>query len=421
MGSAASARCDREEVTVLDAREHLSAILPALRDDIQLSVHTEDGEQFLVLSDPFGIADGPIMVHADMLDLLQACDGETSWRELARASGIAPDSGELMRIRGFVGHLAELGYLDGEGFLTRKTALESEWNSSQLRPTVCAGTTYPADPAEAEHFFANVLGLPSAGSRGPLPTKGLHPCAVLVPHIDYRVAPHVYAPGLLPLIDHPAELVIAIGTSHYWSDDAFILTTKDYQTPFGSVQTDVEIVNELRQTLPGAAQTDLAHRPEHSLELHISALHHLWGNKPFRIVPILVTMEACSTPELLDRAVQALTRAIAASGKPSVWCISGDLAHVGRKFGDTQPASELIDSVRASDAALLRHLENADVRAYDAEICTTNHQFRICGYAPTVVALEALTPQRGTLAAYDVWHETETSSAVSFTSVVFYD
>lgn len=408
-------------MTVLDAQEHLNRCLPALRSDIQLSVHTEDGEQFLVLSDPFGIADGPIMVHADMLDLLQVCDGETTWRELALASGMAPDSGELIRVRGFIGHLAELGYLDGEGFLMRQRAVESEWNSSQLRPTVCAGATYPADPSEAEHFFSSVLGLPSAASGRPVRTNSVYPSAVLVPHIDYRVAPHVYAPGFLPLIDHPAELVIAIGTSHYWSDDAFILTTKDYQTPFGSVQTDKEIVHELRQTLPGVAQTDLAHRPEHSLELHLSALKHLWGSKPFRVVPILVTTEACASPDLLERAAQALTRAIDASGKSAVWCISGDLAHVGRKFGDTRPASELIDDVRASDAALLGHLENADIRAYDAEISSTNHQFRICGYAPTVVALHALTPKRGALAAYDVWHETETSSAVSFASVVFYD
>ena len=396
-------------------------ILPALRVDIQLSVHTEDGEQFLVLSDPFSIADGPIMVNVDMLDLLQACDGETTYHALAQASSVDPDGAEIMRVRAFIQELSSLGYLEGDGFLARQTAIEAEWDSRAERPTVCAGTTYPADPAEAAEFFSTVLGLPSGSSHNVGGDTHDYPRAVLVPHIDYRVAPHVYAPGFLPLANHPAELVIAIGTSHYWSDDAFILTAKHYQTPFGTVQTDTDLVDMLRQTLPGVAPTDVAHRPEHSLELHLTALKHLWGDKPFRVVPILVTMAACETPETLQRAVDALRAAVASSGASTVWCISGDLAHVGRKFGDAEPAAMLIDSVRVADAAVLRHLEQADVRGYDAEISATDHQFRICGYAPTVVALQALTPARGTVAAYDVWHETETASAVSFASVVFHD
>lgn len=395
--------------------------LPALRFDIQLSVHTEDGEQFLVLSDPFGIADGPIMVNVDMLDLLQACDGETTFNDLAHASSVDPEGVEIMRVRAFIEELSSLGYLEGEGFLARQLAVEAAWDARSERPTVCAGTTYPAEPTEAAEFFTTVLGLPSGSSHSAGDDSHDYPRAVLVPHIDYRVAPHVYAPGFLPLANHPAELVIAIGTSHYWSDDAFILTTKDYQTPFGSVPTDTTVVDHLRRTLPGVAQSDVAHRPEHSLELHITALKHLWGDKPFRVVPILVTMEACASSDVLGRAVAALRDAVAASGVEAVWCISGDLAHVGRKFGDAEPAETLIDTVREADAAVLRHLEQADVLGYDAEISATDHQFRICGYAPTIVALHALTPTRGTVAAYDVWHETETASAVSFASVVFHD
>lgn len=395
-------------------------VLPALRVDIQLSVHTEDGEQFLVLSDPFGIADGPIMVHVEMLDLLQACDGETTYNDLAVASAVAADGAEMMRVRAFVQQLSTLGYLEDDGFVARQTVIEAEWDARSERPPVCAGTSYPADAEEAADFFATVLGLPSGQSATHDPTLA-HPRAVLVPHIDYRVAPQVYAPGLLPLRNHPAELVIAIGTSHYWSDDAFILTSKDYQTPFGTVQTDKVMVSLLAQTLPNVAPTDVAHRPEHSLELHLTALKHLWAGKSFRVVPILVTPAACASPEILDHAVQALRSAIAASGVQAVWCISGDLAHVGRKFGDAQAAEHLIDSVRDADARLLEHLERADAHGYDAELAASDHQFRVCGYAPTMVALHALKPGRGDVTAYDIWHEAETASAVSFASVVFSD
>lgn len=396
-------------------------VLPALRADIQLSVHTEDGEQFLVLSDPFGIADGPIMVHADMLDLLQACDGETTYSNLALASSVEADGAAIMRVRAFVQQLSTLGYLEGEGFEARQTAIEAEWNARSERPPACAGTSYPADAGEAGEFFSTVLGLPSGFNHSESASPTGFPRAVLVPHIDYRVAPHVYAPGLLPLRHHPAELVIAIGTSHYWSDDAFILTEKDYQTPFGTVQTDRVMVSLLRQTLPSVAATDVAHRPEHALELHLVALKHLWAGKSFRVVPILVTPAACESPDILDQAVEALRSAVAASGTQAVWCISGDLAHVGRKFGDAEPAADMIDRVKVADAALLDHLEHADPHAYDRELSANNHAFRVCGYAPTMVALHALTPTKGLVTAYDVWHEYETSSAVSFASVVFHE
>ena len=96
--------------------------------------------------------------------------------------------------------------------------------------------------------------------------------AILMPHIDFRVAPAVYGPGFAPLQDHDADLVIMVGTSHYWADDAFILTEKDFTTPLGIVKTDVDLVRALSESLPGVAKTDIAHRPEHSLELHLVGL-----------------------------------------------------------------------------------------------------------------------------------------------------
>nr|MBP6510910.1 AmmeMemoRadiSam system protein B [Candidatus Kapabacteria bacterium] len=206
---------------------------------------------------------------------------------------------------------------------------------------------------------------------------------------------------------------------HYWADDAFILTEKDFTTPLGTVKTDVDLVRALSESLPGVAKTDIAHRPEHSLELHLVGLQHTWEGRSYTVVPILVTMAALEDG-VLEQAAEVLREAVAKSGRKAIWLISGDLAHVGKKFGDDLPAQAFIGDVKGADQRLLEHLRTASPEAYHSEIVATDHAYRVCGHAPTVLALTAVRPTSGSVVAYDIWDETETQSAVSFASVLFH-
>lgn len=385
--------------------------LPVFRADVQISVHQEDAENYLVLHDPFGFADGPIMVHADMLDVLQACDGETTMIQLAQAAGEDSNGAQVTRLKLFLSEMDEMGYFDGEAFEKRKAVVLAEWDGLRERPPICAGNTYPAEPTELSEFLDTLLRNDEMTESAPL--------AVLIPHIDFRVAPTVYGPGFAPLADHDADLVVLIGTSHYWGDDALILTEKCYTTPLGVVQTDIELVQKLKYALPGVSTTDIAHKPEHSLELPLVALQHLWKGKSFTVVPLLVTMAALEG-EFLANAAEALRAMIESTGRKAVWIISGDLAHVGKKFGDDMPARDLFDMVKGADSRLLEHLESVNLTAYHSEIAESDFSFRICGHAPTMLALTAIAPTRGSVVAYDIWDEAETESAVSFATVLFH-
>lgn len=395
----------------------MTQTLPVLRNDVQISVHNENGEPYLVLHDPFGIAEGPIMVHADMVDVLQSCDGSTTYEDLATAAGVPTDGPEIMRLRVFLGQLDQMGYFTGEGYEMRASRAIPEWDALAERPPVCAGSVYPSDPTELATFLDALTGATAIG-QGAGSAHNADIAGVLMPHIDFRVAPDVYAPGFAAIRDHDADLVVLIGTSHYWGNDAFILTEKDFATPIGTVQTDRALVRALAAALPGVAGTDLAHRPEHSLELHLVGLRHCWPHRPFTIVPILVTMEALATG-VLEQSVDVLRRTVAESGRKALWLVSGDLAHVGPKFGDDAPARVMIDDVSAADRRLLDQLETASAPGYHAEIEATDHRYRVCGHAPTAVALHTFRPAGGEVLAYDVWHEDETDSAVSFATVVF--
>ncbi len=396
----------------------MTTTFPCLRSEIQVTVHHENGEPLLVLSDPFGIADGPIVLNADMVDVLEACDGEQRFSDFAHDAEIDPDGPQMIQLRAFLGQLDEMGYFDGHHFERRAAEESARWESLTARPPVCAGSVYPEDPQELVEFLTREMNiLPEDGNVSPLPAESTTN-VLLVPHIDFRVAPQVYSPAFAKTHNHPADLVIMVGTSHYWSEHPFILTDKNFETPLGTVETERGLVDALRRALPGVAPTDIAHRPEHSLELHLVGLQHVRRGRPFTIVPLLVTMKALDE-EVLAKATHTLRTTIEQSGRRALWFISGDLAHVGLKFGDEQPASEMLEAVRLADKDLLEALSGASADQYHRRITALPQDFRVCGHAPTVVALGATMPATGTILAYDVWEEAETGSAVTFATVAF--
>lgn len=396
-------------------------VLPRFRDDVQVTVFSEGNESRLLLQDPLGIADGPILLHVDMIDILEACDGQTTYATFAEAAGVDPDGADMMRLRAFVGELSRLGFLDDDRFLALRTHQETAFGSLDVREPVCAGSSYPAAPDEVRTFLTDLLG-PSGDVSIDAPSTAR---GALVPHIDLRVAPQVYGPAFAPVRGIDADLVVCIGTSHYWWQHQFILTDKDYVTPLGRARTDRDLVARLRDRWTSlgegmVAPTDIAHKPEHSLEYHILGLQHLVGHRPFTVLPILVSgLRDDQGAGRLDRAIDALRDLVAESGMRAFWLVSGDLAHIGRKFGDDEAATDLLDAVRAEDAELLRHLAAADADAWRNAIERVGDRRRICGLAPVYTALKAFRPSSGVVTAYDVWDEQETHSAVTFAGVAF--
>lgn len=405
-------------------------LLPALRADVQVSVHREDHEVFLILHDVMGIADGPIMVHADMVAILEACDGHTSWSELAVSIGVEPEDSEVLQLRAFLGELDRLGFFDTQFAADRERQALQEWSARPARPAVCAGSTYPSDPDELRVFLDELL----SDSRSLSSDSRSRNSAYLIPHIDFRVSPGVYAPAFNALRETESDLFVMIGTSHYWADDRIVLTDKDFETPLGGVSTDRPLVQALRTALTKplsdgseprstVSHTDLAHKPEHSIELHAVLLKHVMGERPFTILPILVTgfggEHDPSGREEIRQIASAIQDVVDASGRNATWLISGDLAHIGQRFGDPMPAAVLLPSAREADADLLRLLELGDVGGYHAAIEANDQAFRVCGHAPTVLALDALGPVQGTILAYDVWDDQETASAVTFATMAF--
>ena len=162
---------------------------------------------------------------------------------------------------------------------------------------------------------------------------------------------------------------------------------------------------------------DLAHKPEHSVELHTLILQYLHGQREFSIVPILV---AGSEPNHFEEIGSTLQRVLVQSGVNYTVLISGDLSHVGIRFGDDVAAEHILGEVEVSDRVLLAHLEQGDRAGYGAYIEQGDNEFRVCGYAPTLVGLATVGPCIGETLAYEVWNDTPTNSAVTYAGMRFY-
>lgn len=387
-------------------------ILPQLRMDVQISAHREQDDDYLVLHDPFGVADGPIMLHADMFEVLAACDGMTSISDLAQAAGVDSDGAEIHRVVLFVRQLEELGFFEGGVAAARQQEVWREWNDLTLRSMTCAGQSYPEDPEQFEAFCREELGIRRWDGQAPSQDEfhSSAPGVALIPHIDFRVAPKVYGEAFSAIAASPADLVVMFGTSHYWSDHPVIVSNKPFNTPLGPLPV---IDHDL--AIPEA---DIAHKPEHSLELHAVALKYLWPDRDVAILPVLVTT-AIFREGALKEWSKRIQDVVNRSGRTPIWLISGDLAHIGRKFGDAVPASEIVGDAQMADSGLIDHLVKGALDGYRRDIEMTDNAYRVCGYAPTVLALSCVEPGTGRLCSYDVWHEEETQSAVSFAAIVW--
>lgn len=397
----------------------MTTFLPAFRADVSIDVHHENNESYLVLHDPFGIADGPIMVHADMVEILEQCDGETTWETFADARGLAADGTEMLRVRSFVGQLDQMGYFDTEYARKREDDMLTAWEQLDVRPPVCAGTTYPADAAELHTTITSLCSVENAEPDAQVD----NPKMLLMPHIDFRVAGDSYAQATRCLQTVQADLVVMIGTSHYWADDTIILTTKHYSSPLGTLPTNRDLVHKLQTALVdrglSVSSTDLAHKPEHSLELHTVLLQHAVSNPNLEVLPILVGGSGTVDIAGMMAIAETLRMVVEGSGRSVCWLVSGDMSHYGRRFASHKDASELHDSVTQIDHALLDFLRAANVSRFHQMLADSNNNTNVCGHGPLVLALLAAQPSSGTILSYECWDDVDTRSAVTFASMAW--
>ncbi len=314
-------------------------------------------------------------------------------------------------------------FLDGPAFRGRV--------DGPVRPPSCLGAYEPDADAlrqQLHRLFTDPggPGLPREGR----PDGRLR--AALLPHIDYARGGVSYAWGFKEVAEHAdASLFLIVGTSHL-SSHRFTLTRKAFQTPLGITPTDQDMIDRIVRSYGDGLFDDewQAHLPEWSIELEVVFLQYLYaGKRPIRIVPLVVgsfhdgVVLGVQPAEIEDvgRMIEALRKAMAETGESVFTIISGDLAHIGPKFGDADLLTDdFIHHSREQDQLILRQAETADSGAYFGAIAAERDARRICGLSPTYTVLQAVRPEQGKLLHYGQYVHPERMESVSFASMGFY-
>lgn len=399
-------------------------LYPRLRA-LDIRPHRQDGHRYFLLRDPLQLSEQMLLVPAPLGPALALCDGT---HDVATMRSLLTSRFGAHFENGVVDEL--LTALDGALFLendnyraARNTAIAA-FRAAPFRLMSCAGSVYPADPAELRRVLDGYLAQ-TDGRTGDATIRGL-----FSPHIDYARGGHVYAKAWqrVAAAARAADLVVIFGTDHH-SDTpgSLTLTPQNYATPFGVLPTARGVVEAIAEAIgPDVFVGELRHRGEHSLELVTVWLHHMRGGQPVEIVPIL----AGSFAEYIEREVSPLTDPTLqilfetlkreTAGRRMLVVSSGDLAHVGSAFDGEPLDAHGKARLKADDDLLVDRLCAGDAEGFYNTLARIQNANNVCGLAPTYLALQLLGATKGERVGYDSCPaDEENTSVVTVASIVF--
>ncbi len=348
------------------------------------------------LIDSGGVAECVLTVSPAVAFVISLMDGSRSRGEIQ--AQYMRRYGRLMftdELDGLIEQLDRAWFLEGPALRRRIDDLTEAYRSGTSRPIRNVESLgAPAD--RLGDYLADVLSDRSADS-GSADGRWY---GLVAPHLDYARGRPCYASSYRGLggVTNARRFVI-LGTNHFGRSSSVVGTRKDFDTPFGVVPCDRDLIDRL-QARCGAdlCAAELDHAREHSIELQVVLLRHALGDRPFTIAPFLCP-DPCRPSGTapaegvgVDLAVFAGALAAEIAEDDSIFIIAGaDLSHVGRYFQDDRALdAESLAAVEASDRAALGDLVRGDARAFVSRISAAENDTNICSVGCLFAAATAL-------------------------------
>jgi len=390
--------------------------IPPMRRDVQPVPVRSNGSFYLYFYDALKYSNPGFALNREVEPILSLINGQLSVEQIEEMTG-----GEIKKedLLNFVKMLDEELLLESEFYKKHVKSVEENFERQSVREPALSGTSYPEGKDEISSYLEKIF--KSVVKPDYLPQK-----ALLAPHIDTDIGAESYARAFSSLREIKPERVVILATSHYagyfpklYDNKPFIGTRKTYLSPAGNNKADLDYMDRLLENseFTGYTENDRAHRTEHSIELHLLFANYIWQHD-FRIVPILIG----GFDELYYKKDGALgshlgqfSKQLADLDTPGTfYLISGDLSHVGMKFGDNRPAANMKNRVRMFDKAFIE-LASQNLRNELFEHISSDYDpFRVCGFPPLYTFLNTFPDLKGSIIDYQWWDEAERHSAVSY-------
>ncbi len=270
------------------------------------------------------------------------------------------------------------------------------------------------------------------------------PAAVIAPHIDYIRGwmnyGHTY--GRLRVVDRP-DRVIILGTNHFGQSTGVCGCNKGYESPIGTCDLDLEFLEALNRELGVENAEKLLenrydHENEHSIELHIPWIQHVFGADDFgnypKVFGALIHDPTVNNGESydenglgLDGFVEALKAAIGKMPGTTLVISSADLSHVGPAFGDQQAlagdseeAAAFRTQVATHDQDMLKMIADNKMDDLIGSMAWQQNPTRWCSIGNIAATMRVIEPTRIDLLNYAAAMDPQGTAFVSSASLAMY-
>jgi len=193
----------------------------------------------------------------------------------------------------------------------------------RVREPVVAGQFYPQEEARCAGDLATLLADATAGLD-----RGAYLYGGLVPHAGWmcsgRVAARAFA--ALAQVRHPAVIVLFGGVHRSRGREAAVFADGRWETPIGPANIDHRLAERILGQSNLLIDDPYAHELEHSLEVQVPFLLHLFPEATF--VPIMVPPSERAT-----EVGQAVGRTLEAYQYDALVVGTTDLTHYGPNYG----------------------------------------------------------------------------------------
>jgi len=405
----------------------MSADLPKLRSRLEHIPIRRGREVYIALRDLEGLTSETLILSRQAYFLVTLMDGSNSIVDIQAA--YMRRFGHILyreNVDGLVEKLDSHFFLENENSRHRMEHLITEFHNQPTRPAYHAGLSYENNGDALRLQLKSFFALENGGPGDPDPVEPRKTIAGLIaPHIDLRSGGPCFAYAYKALMEANAvHTCVVLGTGHEPLPHYFALSRKDFETPLGSVVADKEFIGELSSRCRLDLFADeFAHRREHTIEFQALFLKLLLPE--VRMVPILCSFgveELEQRNEDIQHVVQALRETLDSYSHPVCLLSSVDLAHIGRRYGDSfSPHAGTVREHNEADHKLLESVSHGDAETFAETLIRERNRRRICGLPPLYTMLKTLEQTvEGELLRYDYAKVDSEGSFVTFASVALY-
>ena len=349
-------------------------------------------------------------------------DGTNSIEDIRRRFAAATHHSVAQKtIEKLVDHLEQARFLEGEGFEAFYASLQDAYRQRGVRemPHAAAlGITDHTGSVFEAHLTASRVTVPSGRIRG-----------LIAPHLDYPRGGPCYGDAYGSLRNRPVpDRVVILGTNHFGRAASVVTTGNAFETPLGRTEVDRAFLEAIEAHCGDLRRFELDHAREHSVELQVGFLQHLFGADRFTIVPVLCPDPCGPTgtapfdgqgPDL-DHFAATLEDVMRDAGGDTLVVAGADMSHVGADFGDEGPPDEaLLSVVRDRDTRALGYIVANDPDSFLRLIAEDGNSTRICSAGCLYLIRKALPQSQAHVLHYHQAMEAGGPCCVTCAAVAF--